>query len=166
MASSKNLKEISSEKSNFNRHKSHCKICAHPQREEIERAYIDWVSPAQIAAEFKLRDRSCIYRHAHALNLVALRDRNSRALLHRYLERADEAPVTAGGVMQAITLLGRLNARGELVEPDEQESFEDQLAKMHPDEREAYAKDWTLPSWCSRPNDTKSPQGSGGNENA
>jgi hypothetical protein len=68
--------------------------------------------------------------------------------------------------MQAITLLGRLNARGELVEPDEQESFEDQLAKMHPDEREAYAKDGTLPSWCSRPNDTKSPQGSGGNENA
>jgi hypothetical protein len=166
MASSKNSKVISSEKSNFNRHKSHCKICAHPQREEIERAYIDWVSPAQIAAEFKLRDRSCIYRHAHALNLVPLRDRNSRALLHRYLERADEAPVTAGGVMQAITLLARINARGELVELDEQVGSHDFLDQMNPYEREAYAKDGTLPSWCPRSKDTKGPQGSGGNENA
>jgi hypothetical protein len=166
MLGNKKPKASPSQKLNFNRHESHCKICAHPQRQGIERAYLDWVSPAQIAAEFKLRDRSSIYRHAHALNLVLLRDRNSRALLRRFLERADEAPVTAGAVMQAITLLARINLQGELVEQDDQVSTNDLYARMSPAEREAYAKDGILPGRFTQLTGKKGPQGSGGDENA
>jgi hypothetical protein len=165
MASSKNPKVFSSQESNFNRHKAHCSICVHPQREEIERAFIDWVSPAKIAAEFKLRDRYSIYRHAHALNLFPQRDRNLRAPLSRFIERADEAPVTAGAVMQAITLFARINARGELVERDERVSFQDLFAKMTHAETEAYAKDGIFPSRFAQLTGAKGPQGSGGNEN-
>ncbi len=28
------------------RHENHCKICSHPQREEIEQAFVTWTSPA------------------------------------------------------------------------------------------------------------------------
>jgi hypothetical protein len=162
----KELTPISSKKSNFNRHKSHCSICTHIQREEIEYEYISWKSLAEIATEYKLRDRSAVYRHALALGLDSKRDRNLRAALGRLIERVDEVEVTAGGVVQAIALYARINARGDLVVPDEQEIPDDQFAKMNPDEYEAYAKDGTLPSWWPRSKDTKGPQGSGGNENA
>jgi len=42
MPGNKKRKANPSETSNFNRHKSHCKICAHPQREEIEAAFMNF----------------------------------------------------------------------------------------------------------------------------
>jgi hypothetical protein len=154
-----------SEKSNFSRHKSRCNICAHSQCEEIEREFVSWKSPAKIAAEFKLGDRSSVYRHAHASGLFAERTGNLRLALGRIIERADDVPVTAAAVVQAIALYARINARGELMDPGEQERLDDQFAKMNSDELEAYAKDGTLPSWFPRSKGTKGPQGSGGNEN-
>ncbi len=51
------------------RHAAECKICAHAQREEIEREFINWRSPVAIAKHYKLANRASVYRHAHALGL-------------------------------------------------------------------------------------------------
>ncbi len=53
---------------NLGRHAAECKICAHA-REEIEREFISWRSPATIAKSYKLANRASVYRHAHALGL-------------------------------------------------------------------------------------------------
>jgi hypothetical protein len=63
---------------NLGRHQSGCKICSHPQREEIERDFITWKSPTPIVKQYGLADRTSIYRHAHALGLFAKRSRNVR----------------------------------------------------------------------------------------
>jgi hypothetical protein len=55
---------------NLGRHSAGCKICSHPDREEIERDFVNWRSPAVIAKEHGLKDRTSVYRHAHALGLV------------------------------------------------------------------------------------------------
>jgi hypothetical protein len=165
MSTSKNQKAIPRQKSNSNRHESHCKICAHPQREEIEEKFTDWMSSAKIAAEFKLGDRSSIYRHANAMNLYSKRNRNLRAPLSLIVERADEAVITAAAVMQAISMLARMNKRGELVDLDDQVGTQELFDEMSPDELEAYGKDGTLPDRFTLSKGAKGPQGSGGDEN-
>jgi len=49
---------------NLGRHAAECKICAHAHRQEIERDFINWQSPASIAKQYGLRNRSTVYRHA------------------------------------------------------------------------------------------------------
>ena len=165
MGGNKNRKSSPSPKPNLASHQARCTVCAHPQREEIEEEYISWKSPARIATDFKLRDRSAVYRHARALDLGKQRDRNIRAALARMIEKADDVRVTAGAAVQAIALYARINARGELVERDDRVGIHDLFAKMSHDELEAYAKDGSLPSWFSQLKNTKDPQGSGGDEN-
>jgi hypothetical protein len=166
MPGNKKRKANPSETSNFNRHKSHCKICAHPQREEIEAAFIDWASRTQIAADFNLGDRSCIYRHANAVDLFSRRGRNLLLPLARLIERVDEVKPTAGAVVQAITLYTRLNARSEGASNDDLVDLHDLFSKMSPSELEVYAKDGTLPDWFTLLTGEKGLQGSGGKENA
>src|SRR5664280_2888116 len=47
---------------NSGRHAAECKICAHPQRDEIERDFVNWRSPASITKQYGLRNRSTVYR--------------------------------------------------------------------------------------------------------
>jgi hypothetical protein len=166
MAGKKNLAENPSKNPNLGKHKSRCSVCAHLECAEIEREFISWKSPADIAAEYNLRNRSSIYRHAHALDLFAKRGRNVRAVLERVMERVDHAPVTMSGVVQAVALYARINSRGEFVERDDQTGIHELFEEMTQDEYEAYAKDGAVPSWFPLLKGTKSPQGSGGNENA
>jgi hypothetical protein len=58
------------------RHKRHCTVCGHEKCAEIEADFIGWKSPAAIAEEYDLADRSSVYRHAHALGLFEKRKRN------------------------------------------------------------------------------------------
>lgn len=37
-------------------HRRVCKACAHPQREEIERDFVNWNSPIAIATEYGIED--------------------------------------------------------------------------------------------------------------
>ena len=37
---------------NQTRHEAHCTVCAHPERAEIEQAFVNWVSPVRIASQF------------------------------------------------------------------------------------------------------------------
>lgn len=166
MSVSKNRKVIPSQKPNFTSHKAHCTVCRHPRCNEIEAEFVSWKSPATIATEYKLRDRSALYRHAHAADLFSRRDRNLRVALGRLIERVDDVRATAGAIVQAVALYARINARGEFVEPDEQESFEDQFAKMNPDEIKAYGEGGPPASGGPRLKDKKGQQGSGGDENA
>lgn len=164
MKNRKKLTVISSRKSNFNRHRGHCSICSHVERTEIERDFISWKSPAKIADEYGLPDRTALYRHAHAVGLFSRRSLNNRAALERIIERGDDATVTAGAVVQAVALHARINARGELVERDELVSFQDLFEKMTLAELEAYAKDGTLPRWFPRLKETKGQDSGGENE--
>lgn len=148
-------------KINHGRHEAGCRICSHPKRLDIERDFVAWKSPAKIAKEFKLRDRSTVYRHAHALNLFPKRTRNVRAALERIIERADDIPVTANAIVAAITTYARLNAQGQLVERSEQLSLNDLFDRMSTDELEAYARDGELPEWFELATGRRGPEGDG-----
>jgi hypothetical protein len=94
-------------------------VCAHQQREEIESAFIGWRSPAVIAEEYGLADRTSVYRHAHALGLFQKRQRNVRAALERIIERAESVDVTAGAVVAAIQAYSKINSAGEWIDRTE-----------------------------------------------
>ena len=83
-------------------HENNCSVCSHPQREEIERDFVNWGSPATIAKHYKLANRASVYRHAHALDLFPKRQRNVRAALEKIIERAGEVVVTAPAVVAAV----------------------------------------------------------------
>ena len=70
-------------------------ICAHPDREEIERDFVSWKSPIQIATDYGIADRSSVYRHARALSLEEKRDRNLRAALAGLIERGGSVEVSS-----------------------------------------------------------------------
>jgi hypothetical protein len=132
---------------NFGRHAAGCKICAHPCREEIEKDFINWRSPAEIAKEYGLKDRSTVYRHAHALNLGPKRQRNVRAALERIIERAGEVEVNASAVVSAVSVYARINGSGQLVERSERIDLNQLFERMTSAELEAYAREGTLPDW-------------------
>jgi hypothetical protein len=129
------------------RHRRNCTVCAHPKCEEIEAVYVGWASPAAIAKEYGLSDRSSVYRHAQALGLTEKRRRNIRAALERIIEKAGEVDVTASAVVAAIQAYSKINAAGQWIDRSEQVSLNDLFERMTTQEIEAYAQDGTLPSW-------------------
>jgi hypothetical protein len=98
---------------NSGRHEAKCTICCHPNREEIEQAFVNWNSPKRIAQEYSVT-RDSIYRHARALNLMEKRRRNVRAALERIIESAGEVEVNAAAVVSAVATYAKINSRGEL----------------------------------------------------
>ena len=129
------------------RHRRNCAVCAHPEREEIETRFLSWQSPATIAQEYGLADRSSVYRHAHALGLFPKRQRNVRAALERIIERAGDVDVTASAVVAAVQAYSKINAAGQWIDRSEQVSLNDLFERMTTEELEAYAQDGTLPRW-------------------
>lgn len=132
---------------NLGRHQRNCTVCAHVQRAEIESDFIAWRSPAVIAEEYGLADRTSVYRHAHALGLFAKRQRNIRAALDRIIEKAGEVDVTASAVVAAIQAYAKINVAGQWVDRTEQVSLNELFDKMSTEELETYAQDGTLPPW-------------------
>jgi hypothetical protein len=132
------------------RHKTNCKVCAHEQREEIEARFVGWQSPATIAREYKLADRSSIYRHAHALGLLEKRKRNVQAALECIIERANEVEVTAPAVVAAVQAYAKINARGQWIDRTEHVNLNDWFERMTQDELEAYAREGKLPTWFTQ----------------
>ena len=129
------------------RHQRNCSVCGHPQREEIECAFIAWRSPAAIAEEFSLADRASVYRHAHALGLFPKRQRNIRAALERIIERAGDVDVTASAVVAAVQAYSKINTAGEWIDRTETTSMNDLFDRMSTEELEDYAQNGTLPEW-------------------
>jgi hypothetical protein len=89
---------------NLGRHSRNCAVCAHKDREEIEREFINWTGPEAIAKEFGLKDRTTVYRRAHALRLFAKRQRNIRAALEKIIERDGEVEVTSAAEVAAMAI--------------------------------------------------------------
>jgi hypothetical protein len=129
------------------RHEKVCTICRHPRRNEIEHDFVGWCSPAEITKRYKLRDRSTVYRHAHALGLFAKRQRNVRAALEHIIERAGGVQVTAAAVVAAVQAYAKINAQGQWIDRTETVNLHDLFERMTQSELEAYARDGTLPAW-------------------
>jgi len=132
---------------NIGRHAAECKVCAHAQREEIEREFINWRSPASIAKQYKLKNRASVYRHAHALGLFPKRQRNVRAALEKIIERAGEVEVNAASVVSAVGAYARINATGQWVERSEHLDLNQLFDRMTAAELDEYAREGTLPEW-------------------
>jgi hypothetical protein len=132
---------------NPGRHAAECKICRHPQRDEIERDFINWRSPATIAKGYGLKNRASVYRHAHALGLFPKRGRNVRAALEKVIERAGDVGVTAAAVVAAIQAYTKINAAGQWVDRSEHVNMNELFERMTMEEMEAYARDGSLPVW-------------------
>jgi hypothetical protein len=129
------------------RHKRNCSICAHPKRAEIEAEFVSWRSAAAIVKEYGLADRSSIYRHANAFNLLAKRQRNVRAALEKIIEKSGEVEVTGATVVAAVQAYSKINANGQWVDRSEHVNLNELFERMTRQELESYARDGSLPDW-------------------
>jgi hypothetical protein len=132
---------------NLARHTSECRICAHSQRDEIERDFIAWRSPASITKQYGIRNRSTVYRHAHAVGLFPKRQRNVRAALEKIIEKAGEVDVTAPAVVAAVQAYSKINSAGQWVDRSEHVDLNALFEKMTAQELETYAQNGSLPAW-------------------
>ena len=132
---------------NLGRHRRNCSICAHEQREAIESDFVSWRSPAAIATDYGLADRSSVYRHAHALGLFANRQRNIRSALEKIIEKAGDVEANASAVVAAVQAYAKINATGQWIDRTEQVSLNDLFDRMSTQELETYAQTGTLPAW-------------------
>jgi hypothetical protein len=147
MARNSNLTAAEKPAVNLGRHQRQCTVCQHEKCEEIETAFVAWRSPASLAEEFGLADRTSVYRHAHALGLFAKRQRNVRAALERIIEKAGEVDVTATAVVSAIQAYTKINAAGQWIDRSEQVNLNDLFDRMSTRELEEYAQNGKLPGW-------------------
>lgn len=129
------------------RHEANCKVCNHPDRPVIEEEFVAWKSPSQIAKDWKLRDRTTIYRHAWAVGLMEKRRRNVRAALESIIERGASVKVTAAALVQAILAYSRINSEGRLVERHERVDLNKLFERMTGEELQRYAETGKLPDW-------------------
>lgn len=97
-------------------HERSCTICRHRYRDAIEEEFLHWHNPRHIADDYRVGWRS-LYRHAHALNLFARRDRNLRFALAAIVQRAHQVDPSADAVIRAVRAYARVNSAGEWVEP-------------------------------------------------
>src|SRR5271165_1883258 len=146
MSTNKQTREDRENPVSRGRHEHQCRICSHPKRDEIEQAFIAWVSPAQIAKKYSV-SRDGVYRHAHAFGLMDKRRRNVRAALERIIERAGEVDVTATAVVAAVQAYSKINAMGQWVDRSEHVNLNELFERMTREEMETYAKEGTLPAW-------------------
>lgn len=102
---------------NLGRHAAQCRICNHPSRAAIEFDFLNWRNPFDLVQGYGLRSLSTIYRHAHATGLFGRRRLNLRFALERMVERVNEAPVTASGIIRCVRAITRMNDAGEWIDP-------------------------------------------------
>ncbi len=134
---------------NLGRHEAGCKVCAHPEREEIEAQWCSWANTTELAKQFGL-SRDSIYRHVAAFKLRERRARNLRAALERIIEQADGVPVNAAAVVSAVQAYAKINSAGQWVDRTEQVNLNDLFARMSTEELETYAREGTLPDWFTK----------------
>lgn len=138
--------EITKRRPNQGRHGAGCKVCAHPDRDEIERDWTSWGNTNRIARDHGLT-RDSLYRHAHAFSLFEKRKANLAKALERMVERAEDVEVTAASVVSAVQALSKINSEGKWVDRVERVNLNDLFGKMTATELERYARDGVLPEW-------------------
>ena len=98
------------------RHQRKCIICSHAERESIEEQFVNWHGPMRISIHYDLEIRG-LFRHAHATGLYTSRQQNIRSALDRVLERADQANISADGIVRTVRAYTCLTADNHWVEP-------------------------------------------------
>ena len=159
------IAETMPRKKNPQRHQSHCTVCKHVDRAQIEAGFLSWRSPAQIASEFRLGSRQVVYRHMQAMGLFLRRKSDVRAAFHTFIERSlsrqSIVPPSVG--LAAGIALSKLDAEDLTVERfaqvnDHASFLNDQ--RWTRGEMEAFAAKGTYPAWYERDSDTRSRDGS------
>jgi hypothetical protein len=102
------------------RHERKCFVCRHPHRAEIDDDILHRCNPRNITCKYNLSDYRCIYRHAHATGLMDRRRTHMRDSLEHVMERAESVKPSVDAVIRAVRACGRLNAKGEWVDPPKQ----------------------------------------------
>jgi hypothetical protein len=97
------------------RHERYCTICRHPDREEIEEAFLQWWNVRIIRREFEIEERA-IYRHARALKLFKQRNLGLRSALEFVIQEAQHIRPSAEGLVKAIRAYTRINDQGEWID--------------------------------------------------
>jgi hypothetical protein len=130
-------------------HARECHVCTSPARESIEEAFVDWKPVTTISREYKI-SRDSLYRHAKAQNLFAARERNVKAVLSAFIERASRVRPSARSLLQAVALLSKINSEGQWIDRVQDVDAarnRSSFARMTSAEMLAYAQDGTLPPW-------------------
>lgn len=99
------------------RHSRKCKICRHPEREDIEQDYRNWFTPAEIARHYEIDD-SALHRHLNAMGLISSRRNNLQLILDRILERGAEKPISGDVIIRAVRAQACLTDDCRWVEPE------------------------------------------------
>jgi hypothetical protein len=133
---------------NLGRHQAQCKVCLSPYREEIEEDWVGWTYPSRIVARYSI-SRDSLYRHVHALNLFAKRRRNVTMALEKIIERVEFVDVNASAIVSAVKAYAKINSSGQGVEHMQATNPKKLLERMSQQEREAFARDGSLPDWFS-----------------
>ncbi len=102
---------------NEDRHSRKCTICNHPDREDIDTAFLHWSRGERIVRDFRLPSLSALYRHAHACGLWNLRRSHIRRALDRIIEHAGECRPTGHAILRAIEISCRFDQEGRYAEP-------------------------------------------------
>jgi hypothetical protein len=83
------------------RHQSQCSVCSHPQRQEIEEAWLNWGNTTLLADHYKV-SRDAIYRHMKALGLFSERQKRVKFAYEKIIERLDMVSVSGSTVLAAL----------------------------------------------------------------
>jgi hypothetical protein len=111
------LDEDDSGLSAIERHSRKCSICRHPERQSIDEAFLHWRSPHTIMHCFGILSETTIYRHAHAFDFFALRNRNLQSALGNVIEEIDKRVFTGTEMLNAVRALAQLNEDGRWISP-------------------------------------------------
>lgn len=144
----KQLKDNEGGSVNLGRHQAQCSVCLHPQRQEIEEYFINWGSTAHISRLYG-PSRDSMYRHAHAFGLFNKRRANITMALEKIIEGVDWTVISASVVVSAVKALAKINSAGKGTEPAQATDPKKLLERMSQEEREAFARDGSLPDWFS-----------------
>jgi hypothetical protein len=128
------------------RHENGCRVCAHPERKQIEDQWCAWANTSRLAKTYGL-SRDSLYRHVVAFNLRERRARNLKAALERIIEQADNVTVNASAVVAAVQAYSKINSQGAWVDRIEKINLNSLFEKMSVEELEQYAKTGDLPGW-------------------
>jgi hypothetical protein len=144
----KQLKDEKGGRVNLGRHRSQCKVCRHPQHQEIEDDWTGWASPSVIEHDYGV-GRYSMHRHVCALGLRKKRQRNIRMALERMIEKVDYAQATSSAIVSAIQAYVKITSAEQEKENLQGANFKKLLERMSQEEREAFARNGSLPEWFS-----------------